>query len=239
MELIDPGALTRHDIIMLPYNSDVSNDTFENDNNLLTEQEADEILKELPEPTQEHEDDDQTTEIFDKDFVNRLVQENKQLRDENYNLKGLVAATEEPKAYNRNPTVKHSKRGNSLFNPQKTEKANLETPLTPQDQDYLDAHNNEIKRNKQIAELIQSLTNKTIAEQGEIIGKGYHGQDFRKKLADESEDYMLKISKQMTTSEIGITLTEHRMLRYLSERFCDILYQEQEIRKNKKHLESV
>ena len=223
--------------------SNVSNETLTNviedsstsNESQMTEQEADEILKELPEPTQEHEDDDQTTEIFDKDFVNRLVQENKQLQDENDNLKVLVAATEEPKAYNRNPTRQYSKRGNSFFNPQKTINSSSE-PLTQQYKEYVQAHEDEIKRNQQVADLIESLTNKTIAEQGAIIGKTPNGEDFRKKLADESSDYMLKVAKQMTTSEVSVNLWDHRTLRYISERFSDILYEEQEIRKRNEEI---
>lgn len=79
---------------------------------LFAEQEKQSMQQQQPtqepaveEPTQqqehENDNDNQTTEIFDKDFVNRLVQENKQLQDENYNLKVLVGATEEQKAYNR------------------------------------------------------------------------------------------------------------------------------------------
>jgi len=128
----------------------------------------------------------------------------------------------------------------SKFNENRAQKfASDEQEISQQDKEYVQAHEDEIKRDQRVAQLIQSLTDKTIAEQGEIIGRGHHGEDFRKKLLEESKPYMFKVAKQMITSDISTTLWDHRTLRYLSEGFCDILYEEQELRKKKEHLESV
>ena len=63
--------------------------------------------KQQPQQQEHKEDDDDdqttaatmTTEIYDKDFVNRLVQENKKLQDENNKLKLSVKMTEEPSPF--------------------------------------------------------------------------------------------------------------------------------------------
>jgi hypothetical protein len=65
------------------------------------------------------------------------------------------------------------------------------------------------------------------------------GSDWRKRLLDESSNYMLEISKRLTDSDIIWTLNEIKTLQLVAGRFGDMLYKERELRAKKKKLDSV
>jgi hypothetical protein len=146
-----------------------------------------------------------------------------------------VCDTEKKHWLNKN----HQAYGHKGRNQYDSESLAMKEELTQQDLDYIKAYDDEVKRNKQLADLIESLTGLTIQQQGQIILSTKKGEDFRKKLVDASHDYMLKTAKQMIRSDIRIMLADLRTVRYLTDEFGDLLYEEEETRKAKEHLESV
>jgi hypothetical protein len=81
--------------------------------------------------------------------------------------------------------------------------------------------------------LLFEWTNKTLAEQGNIIRRTPKGSHWTKLLVEESRDHMLELAKQMTNSAITHTLNDLRNLRNVADAFGDILYEEQELRKRR------
>lgn len=151
-------------------------------------------------------------------------------------IQGYSDSSWKSQIHNRNPTGK-----NRAFSPKpSSEESSVTTEaLTPQEEQYVESHEHEMERDRLVEELILRWTNKTIAERGGIIAKTSKGADWRKSLADESAEYMLSLAKQMTDSAVSGTLNDLRILRYLADRFSDILYVELELRKKKQELNSV
>jgi len=114
-----------------------------------------------------------------------------------------------------------------------------EPPLTPQEQEYVQASEDEYRRNKLLDELIELWTGKNHADQGRIIGKTPKGSNWRKLLVEESRDHMLKLAKQMTDTYVSGTLYDMRTISYVAEGFGDILYEEQELRKEKEKVSGI
>jgi putative transposon-encoded protein len=106
-------------------------------------------------------------------------------------------------------------------------------PLTEREKEYIKAHEDEMARDKMLNDLIRYWTGKTFTQQGEIIAKTPKGENCRKRLLEESKGHMVKLSKQMTTSDINWNLSVIRELSDVANAFGDILYDESELRENK------
>lgn len=90
-------------------------------------------------------------------------------------------------------------------------------------------------------DLIELWTGKTHLDRARMIRESMKipGSDWRKRLLDESSNYMLEISKRLTDSDIIWTLNEIKTLQLVAGRFGDMLYKERELRAKKKKLDSV
>jgi hypothetical protein len=105
---------------------------------------------------------------------------------------------------------------------------------------------------KLLETLVTGLTGKSLDEQGELVTESLvhvstklskSNDTFRERLANESEDHMLKIVKAMMAKDEGDTslqivsmqaiLWKLRKLNHVVGRFEDILYDEMQLRKNK------
>jgi hypothetical protein len=108
--------------------------------------------------------------------------------------------------------------------------------LTEQEKQYIEAFERETIRDKTMAKLVYEFTNIDTAGQGRIIMDTPKGSDWRQRFADKAQNYMIQISKQMTDSQVGTTLSDIRTVREIASAFSDILYEELEIRKKKGEL---
>jgi len=111
-------------------------------------------------------------------------------------------------------------------------------PLTTQEQEYKKEVESGIEYDERVWGLISHWTDKTLAEQGRIMTATPKGMNWRKRLAEESKDHMLKLAKRMTTNAVSRTLNDLRTLNELGSAFSDILYDEQELRERNKGLTS-
>jgi hypothetical protein len=111
-------------------------------------------------------------------------------------------------------------------------------PLTKQEEEYNKSVETGIEYDERVAGLIFYWTDKTLAEQGRILTATPKGMNWRKKLAEQSRDHMLKLAKQMTTNAVSRTLNDLRTLNELGTAFGNILYDEQELRERTKGLSS-
>jgi len=119
-----------------------------------------------------------------------------------------------------------------------TKKGLSAEPLTQQEQDYVQAHKDEIERDQRVMDLIQFWTGKNLEEQGAVKQRTAKGASEDRALVEASKDYMLKISKQMTDSTVIWTINSLRTLVTVANAFSDILYEEQELRERNKGLRS-
>jgi hypothetical protein len=87
-----------------------------------------------------------------------------------------------------------------------------------------------------VNELLELWTGKTKQEQDEIMLSTPKGDNWRKRLLEESRDHMVKISKQMTDSDVIATVNDMRTVKEILSVFSDIGYEEQQLRKKKVEL---
>lgn len=111
-------------------------------------------------------------------------------------------------------------------------------PSTEQEKEFVKAVKTGIEYDERVAGLIFYWTDKSLEEQGRILSTTTKGMNWRKKLAEDSKDHMLKLAKQMTDNAVSRTLNDLRTLSELGNAFGDILYDEQELRERNKGLSS-
>lgn len=119
-----------------------------------------------------------------------------------------------------------------------SEKNALNKPLSQQEKEYVQAHEEEIERDQRVMDLIYFWTGKNITEQAQAKSNTTKGASEDRTLLEASKEHMLKLSKQMTNSTVIWTINSLRTLSTLANGFSDILYEEQEIRERKKGMTS-
>lgn len=113
------------------------------------------------------------------------------------------------------------------------------TPLTPQEKQYIEAHEREIIQDKLISKLVYEWTNKDTADQGRIIDKTPKGTHWSKLLVEESIDYMRETAYKMTPTALHGRLEDIRIIRNLADKLGDVLYEVYETRKKTEELGGV
>jgi ParB-like chromosome segregation protein Spo0J len=109
--------------------------------------------------------------------------------------------------------------------------------LTPQEQQYVKATEDEYRRNELVDELLQLWTGKNKQQQDAIMLQTPKGSSWRKRLADASRDHMFTVFKRMTDSYVIGTVNDMRTVVEIASVFGDIGYEEQESRKRRSQME--
>ena len=109
--------------------------------------------------------------------------------------------------------------------------------LTPQQREYVEAHESEFKMSRQMLDLIDYWSG---ADHGIVLSKldTYNEKDasHRKILLDATKTNGLKLAKQAVTSELTWTINVIRRLTEVSNIISDVFYEERELREKKKDL---
>ena len=109
-------------------------------------------------------------------------------------------------------------------------------PLTQQEQQFVQAHEEEYVRNQQMSQLIFSWTDKSNADIGSIIKRTPKGMHWARKLFEESRDHIITKIKQMTDSDVAKTSEDLRVAKILFDGIGDLCYDEHELRQKKSEM---
>jgi len=101
---------------------------------------------------------------------------------------------------------------------------------SPYNSHVLLSHKRQTERRELYFRMLNNLTNKRKEEIHDIFGRTQGGLDFRKKLAEETKEFMLNTAKQTGEGYLNRTLHYMRTLAYIATAFGDILYEERERR---------
>lgn len=112
-------------------------------------------------------------------------------------------------------------------------------PLTEQESQFKEAVERELITDQTIQRLIYEWTNKTTAEQGQVIERTPKGKHWSIVLAEESADFMRDLAYQMTPSGLPRRLEDIRIIKNVADKFGDVLYEVLETRKKTEAMESV
>jgi hypothetical protein len=178
-------------------------------------------------------EDEEPTEIFDKDFVNRLVEENKQLHEENYALKDSIQSIKK-EVYDNTIKLKgkHTSSGASSTTTQESE----EKQLTEYEQEYVKVHEAKVNHNELVKKLIDYYLGLNEEEKTQIISKTEKGYDYQKALIEKARDNMLKLAKRLNDADIGPNLSDIRFIGKIHSVYTEILYEELQLRKRNKEI---
>jgi hypothetical protein len=111
--------------------------------------------------------------------------------------------------------------------------------LTPQEQQFVQAHEQEYLRNQQLTQLVFSWTGKSNADLGRIIHATPKGMHWARKLLEESRDHIITKIKQMTDSDVAKTSEDLSVAKILFDGIADMCYEEHEQRKRKAEMGGV
>jgi hypothetical protein len=119
-----------------------------------------------------------------------------------------------------------------------TDQTTTTKPLTKDETQYVQAVERELITDQTIQRLIYEWTNKSTAQQGQVVDRTPKGKHWSNVLAEESTDFMRQLAYQMTISALGRRLEDIRIIKNIADKFGDILYEVYETRKKTESLES-